>query len=60
MNDLLAAIAIAMILEGLMPFLSPKSWKEAVTKVLSLADNKLRIVGLLVMLVGVVLLNWVR
>jgi len=60
MNDLWAAIAIAMILEGMMPFISPKSWKDMVSKIATLPDKNIRSFGLLVMGVGVLLLTFVR
>ena len=60
MTDLWAAIAIAMIFEGMMPFLSPKSWRQAILKIVTLPDAKLRSIGLIVMASGVVLLTFVR
>jgi uncharacterized protein len=60
MTDLWAAIAIAMILEGMMPFLSPKSWRQAILKMVTLPDAKLRSFGLIVMGGGVLLLTFVR
>jgi len=60
MSDLWAAIAIAMIFEGMMPFLSPKSWKETVLKLIALPNEKVRVVGLVVMLGGVILLSLVK
>ncbi|MCW8878439.1 MAG: DUF2065 domain-containing protein [Kangiellaceae bacterium] len=60
MSDLLAAVAIALILEGMMPFISPKSWREMVLKISNLPDSSLRNVGFAVMLVGVVMLWIVR
>ena len=60
MSDLWAAIAIALILEGLLPFASPGSWKEAVSKISLLPDNKIRVGGLLVMSAGLLLLSFVR
>jgi uncharacterized protein YjeT (DUF2065 family) len=60
MTDLWAAIAIAMIFEGMMPFLSPKSWRQAILKIVTLPDAKLRTFGLIVMVGGVLLLTFVR
>jgi len=58
--ELLSAVAIAMILEGMMPFISPKKWREMVIKISMLPDKKLRQFGLLVMLSGLSLLWLVR
>ncbi|WP_196139632.1 DUF2065 domain-containing protein [Aliikangiella sp. G2MR2-5] len=60
MTDFLAAFAIAMILEGMMPFISPKNWREMVIKISMLPDSQLRRFGALVMLSGLVLLYLVR
>jgi len=60
MTDLWAAIAIAMIFEGIMPFLSPKNWKQAIAKIFSLPDEKIRIFGFFVMIGGVILLSLVK
>lgn len=60
MTDLWAAIAIAMIFEGMMPFLSPKSWKQAVLKIITLPEDKIRAFGLAVMILGALLLTLVK
>jgi uncharacterized protein len=60
MSDFWAAIAIALILEGMMPFISPKSWKEMVAKIALLADRQLRYFGLGIMVAGLILLSLVR
>ncbi|TQV86958.1 DUF2065 domain-containing protein [Aliikangiella coralliicola] len=60
MSDLWAAIAIALILEGMMPFLSPRVWKETLTKFLRLPDERVRGFGFIAMLGGVLLLFLVR
>ncbi|TQV73022.1 DUF2065 domain-containing protein [Aliikangiella marina] len=60
MSDLWAAIAIAIILEGIMPFLAPKAWKETVAKIASLPDKSIRGFGLTAMVVGLLFLSLVR
>ncbi len=57
---LLAALALMLIVEGMLPFLSPDLWRRLVGAVL-LQDNRvIRGVGLVSMVVGAVLLNLVR
>lgn len=58
--DLLAAIALYLVLEGIMPFLSPAALRNAMARFVSLSDTQLRIAGLISMLAGVVLLFVVR
>ena len=59
-QDFLAALALALVIEGMMPFLSPKGWKEMIRSISQMEDSALRVMGLAVMVVGVVLLYLVR
>ena len=60
MNELLTALALMLVIEGLMPLLSPGSWRELFSKLLSLSDGQLRFVGLVSVLMGVVVLLCLR
>ena len=55
-TTLLLAFALMLILEGLMPFLAPKAWREGFRRVTELADGQIRFLGLTSMLVGLILL----
>ncbi len=59
-NDLLAAIALVLVFEGLMPFLSPESFRRTLVQVAQLDDRTLRTAALLAMLAGLALLAVVR
>jgi uncharacterized protein YjeT (DUF2065 family) len=59
-TDLLAAIALFFVLEGIIPFLNPNGMKRALEKLITLGDRELRIAGLGSMLVGVAILFIVR
>ncbi|MXZ82019.1 MAG: DUF2065 domain-containing protein [Gammaproteobacteria bacterium] len=59
-EDLLVAFALYLILEGLMPFLSPPAFRSFVQRLSALPDNSIRNTGLVVMLIGVALLYFVR
>ncbi len=54
------ALALVFIIEGAMPFLSPRRWRELVVKVATLDDRAIRNFGLLSMLGGLVMLYWVH
>ncbi len=57
MNDtLLAALALMLVLEGLLPFIVPSLWRETFRKLVELSDGQLRFIGLTAMLVGLLLL----
>jgi uncharacterized protein YjeT (DUF2065 family) len=59
-SDLLGAIALFFVLEGIIPFLNPNGMKRALEKLITLGDRELRIAGLGSMLVGVAILFIVR
>jgi len=52
----LIAIALMLILEGMLPFLSPRTWREAFRKMIEINDHQIRFIGLTSMLVGLMLL----
>jgi hypothetical protein len=57
MGDLLiGAIALMLVFEGLLPFLSPSGWRDVFSKALQLTDGQLRFIGLASMLSGALLL----
>ncbi len=54
--NLLAAFALMLVIEGLMPFLSPSTWRDALRKAIELSDGQLRFIGLASMLCGLLIL----
>ncbi len=57
MSDLvLGALALMLVLEGLLPFLSPKAWRQFFEKALQMSDGRIRFTGLTLMVIGVLLL----
>lgn len=60
LHDLLAAVALMLVLEGILPFLSPGALRRTVQTIGQMDDRSLRGVGLISMLAGVVLLYVVR
>jgi hypothetical protein len=60
MIDLATALALVLVLEGLLWALSPKSMKRAAAMALGLANEQLRMAGLLAVAAGVVLVWWLR
>lgn len=59
-QDLGAALALVLIFEGLLPFLSPESWRRAVEMIRGLNDGQLRNLGLVLICAGALLLYFVR
>lgn len=60
LSDLLAALGLFLVLEGIAPFLNPSGVKRALARLLEVQDRELRIAGLGSMLVGVIILFWAR
>jgi uncharacterized protein len=60
LTDLLAALGLFFVMEGIAPFLNPQGVKRALAKLVGVRDRELRIAGLGSMLVGVVILFLVR
>ena len=57
MSDLLlGAVALMLVLEGVLPFLSPSRWRSMFERATRLSDGQIRFFGLSSMLIGLVLL----
>jgi uncharacterized protein YjeT (DUF2065 family) len=54
------ALALMLILEGVLPFLAPNLWRDTFRKITQMNDGQIRFVGLSSMVVGVLLLWWAR
>jgi uncharacterized protein YjeT (DUF2065 family) len=56
----LAALGLMLVLEGIMPFLFPNSWRETLRKVSQFQDGQARFIGLALMLSGLLLLYLIK
>ena len=50
------ALALMLVMEGVLPFLAPAAWREAFARMTQFSDGQLRFMGLLSMLAGLLLL----
>ena len=57
---LLTALALMLVIEGLLPFLAPGVWRETFRRITELSDGQLRFIGLTSMLAGLLLLFFSR
>jgi uncharacterized protein len=55
-GSLLTAIALMLVIEGLLPFLAPATWRETFQRITQMADGQIRFIGLSSMLLGLILL----
>ncbi|MFQ5983634.1 MAG: DUF2065 domain-containing protein [Woeseiaceae bacterium] len=59
-QDIFTAFSLYLVIEGMIPFMSPNRFRQAVAQIARLDDNHLRVTGLSVMFIGLVLLFIVR
>ena len=50
------ALALMLVMEGVLPFLAPTAWREAFVRMTRFSDGQLRFMGLFSMLAGLLLL----
>ena len=53
---LLTALALVLLVEGLLPFLSPGGWKRMFARLIELQDGQIRFFGLCSILLGLLFL----
>ena len=57
MSDvLIAGFALMLVIEGILPFSSPKLWRETFRKLIEMTDGQIRFAGLVSMIVGLLVL----
>ena len=54
--DITTAIALVLIIEGMLPFLSPTVWRDTFERLVRMSNGHIRFFGLSSMLVGLVVL----
>ncbi len=60
MTELLSALALVAVLEGLFLFLAPGGWKRAAAQLHALPNARLRAIGAVVVVLGLASLLLVR
>lgn len=59
-QDILTAFSLYLIIEGMIPFVGPKLFRQTVARMALLDDNRLRVSGLSIMAAGLLMLFVVR
>jgi uncharacterized protein YjeT (DUF2065 family) len=59
-KTLLTALALVLVIEGMLPFLIPAMWREAFRRLTEMSDGQIRFLGLSSMVAGVLLLYLVK
>jgi len=57
---LLMAMALMLVIEGILPFLAPSAWRETFRRIIAMSDTQLRFMGLSAMMAGLALLYLAR
>ena len=52
LDSLWAALALVLVVEGLLPLLAPRLWRESFAKLVTLNDGQLRFIGLVSIVTG--------
>ena len=60
LTTFLMAVALVLIIEGLLPFLAPNLWRDTFRRITQMSDGQIRFFGLTSMLIGLLLLFLVR
>ncbi|MDY0011978.1 MAG: DUF2065 domain-containing protein [Rhodocyclaceae bacterium] len=55
-STLLIALALMLVIEGILPFVAPAAWREAFSRVTQMGNGQIRFIGLSSMLLGLLLL----
>jgi uncharacterized protein len=61
MSDvLLAALALMLVIEGILPFTAPRIWRETFRALVAMTDGQIRFAGLMSMMLGLAVLFFVK
>jgi uncharacterized protein YjeT (DUF2065 family) len=55
-DALLGALALMLVIEGLLPLVNPGGWRNIFSRVLQMSDGQIRFIGLLSVGAGLLLL----
>lgn len=59
-TDLWSALALVLVLEGLLPTLSPRAYRKAMLAMVQMDERSIRITGLISMIIGALFLYLVK
>jgi uncharacterized protein YjeT (DUF2065 family) len=59
-NIFLMAVALMLVIEGILPFLFPAQWREIFRRIVQFSDGQIRFFGLTSMFAGLLLLFFAK
>ena len=60
LDDLVIALALLLVLEGLLPALNPRGWRNAMEQLGTRSDSAIRSVGIGMLAVGALIFHFAR
>lgn len=54
----MTALALVLVIEGLLPMIAPERWREIFRQILLMQDGQIRFFGLISVLLGLIGLWW--
>jgi uncharacterized protein YjeT (DUF2065 family) len=54
--NLLLGFSLMLVIEGVLPFVAPRAWRETFRRVTEMRDGQIRFLGLISMTIGLILL----
>ncbi len=54
-DALLGALALMLVIEGLLPFINPGAWRQVFARMLAMSDGQIRFIGLSSIVAGLLL-----
>jgi uncharacterized protein YjeT (DUF2065 family) len=51
-DSMWAALALVLVVEGVLPFVSPQAWRELFRRAVQMSDGQIRFLGLTSLLLG--------
>lgn len=55
-DGLWTALALVLVIEGILPFVAPRLWRSSFTRLTQMSDGQLRFIGLIVIALGLIAL----
>lgn len=59
-HPIMAALALVLVIEGIMPFLAPSAWKNMLRQIAQMEDKHLRLFGAVMMVTGALIFNYIQ
>ncbi len=59
-SDLFSALGLVLVLEGILPLVAPRVWRDTFRKMIEMTDGQMRFIGLVFMLGGMLIIYLIK